>query len=68
VVKTYGIPLLILITLADSNRLNCESRATHVRIDNPLFSHVLFPVYIGIMLWAGLYFRNPQFQKLFKPA
>jgi len=42
--------------------------ATHVRIDNPLFSHVLFPVYIGIMLWAGLYFRNPQFQKLFKPA
>jgi hypothetical protein len=28
--------------------------ATHVRIGNPLFSNVLFPVYIGILIWGSL--------------
>ena len=32
--------------------------ATHVRVGNPLFSHVLFPVYLGILLWGGLYLRD----------
>src|SRR5689334_24229128 len=32
--------------------------ATHVRVGNPLFSHVLFPVYIAALVWAGLYLRN----------
>ena len=34
--------------------------ATHVRIGNPLFSHVLFPVYIGVLLWLGLWLRDCQ--------
>lgn len=32
--------------------------ATHVRVQNPLFSHVLFPVYVGAFLWIGLYLRD----------
>jgi hypothetical protein len=32
--------------------------ATHFRVGDPLFSHVLFPVYIGAMLWLGLYLRD----------
>ena len=32
--------------------------ATHVRIGNPLFSHVLFPVYVAALLWAGLWLRD----------
>ena len=28
--------------------------ATHVRLDNPLFTHVLFPVYVALLLWSGL--------------
>src|SRR3712207_2390717 len=28
--------------------------ATHVRVENPLFSHVLFPIYVGALLWLGL--------------
>lgn len=39
--------------------------ATHLRIENPLFTHVLFPVYIGILVWAGLYFRNQQVKNFF---
>ncbi|MCI0443138.1 DoxX family protein [bacterium] len=29
--------------------------AINVRINSPRFSHVLFPVYLGIMLWGGLF-------------
>jgi hypothetical protein len=34
--------------------------ATHVRIGNPLFSHVLFPVYVAALLWGSLWLRNPR--------
>ena len=34
------------------------SVATHVRADNPLFTHVLFGVYVGIVVWAGIYLRD----------
>jgi hypothetical protein len=34
--------------------------ATHVRVENPLISHVLFPVYVAAFLWGGLLLRDPQ--------
>lgn len=38
--------------------------ATHVRLGNPLFSHILFPVYVGLMIWGGLYLRNQRLRRL----
>lgn len=38
--------------------------ATRVRIGNPLFSHVLFPVYVAIMIWGGLYLRDIRVRTL----
>lgn len=38
--------------------------ATHVRIDNPLFSHVLFGVYLAIFVWGGLWLRIPALRAL----
>ncbi|RWC23918.1 MAG: DoxX family protein [Mesorhizobium sp.] len=38
--------------------------ATNVRVDNPLFSHTLFGVYLGIVLWGGLYLRDPRIRAL----
>lgn len=32
--------------------------ATHIRVENPLFSHILFPVYLAFFIWGGLYFRS----------
>src|SRR5262249_53874960 len=32
--------------------------ASHVRVGSPLFTHVLFGVYLGIMLWGGLWLRD----------
>lgn len=34
--------------------------ASHLRVDNPLFSHMLFPVYVGIIMWAGLWLRDEK--------
>lgn len=39
--------------------------ATHVRIGSPLFSHILFGVYLGAILWGGLYLRDPRVRALF---
>jgi hypothetical protein len=38
--------------------------ATHVRVGNPLFSHVLFPVYVALVLWGGLYLREDRLRAL----
>ena len=38
--------------------------ATHVRMGNPLFSHTLFGVYLGILLWLGLYLRDARLRDL----
>lgn len=38
--------------------------ATHIRIGNPLFSHTLFGVYLGIMAWGALYLRDPRVRAL----
>jgi hypothetical protein len=31
-----------------------------MRVGNPLFGYVLFPVYVGALMWAGLYLREPR--------
>jgi hypothetical protein len=38
--------------------------ATNVRVDSPLFSHTLFGVYLGIILWGGLFLRDPRVRAL----
>jgi hypothetical protein len=38
--------------------------ATHVRMGSPLFTHILFGVYLGILLWGGLCLRSAQLRQL----
>lgn len=38
--------------------------AIHVRIGDPLFSHVLFPAYVGALLWGGLFLREDRLRAL----
>jgi len=37
---------------------------THVWVGDPLLSHALFPTYIGLMLWGGLFLREPRLRAL----
>lgn len=38
--------------------------ATQLRAGNPLFSHVLFGVYLGLVMWGGLWLRDPAVRTL----
>ena len=39
--------------------------ATHLRIDSPLFSHILFGVYLALFAWGGLWLRDARLRSLF---
>ena len=39
--------------------------ATNLRAGAPLFSNVLFPVYLGVLLWGGLYLRDERLRAVF---
>ena len=41
------------------------SIAAHLRHADPLFSHVLFGVYLGLVMWGGLWLRDPALRALF---
>lgn len=38
--------------------------ASHVRIGSPLFSHTLFGLYLGLMVWGGLWLRDRDLRRL----
>ena len=38
--------------------------ASHVRIGSPLFSHTLFGLYLGLMVWGGLWLREASLRSL----
>ena len=40
------------------------SAAAHLRVGDPLVTHVLFGVYVGILAWGGLYFRDERVRAL----
>ena len=39
--------------------------ASKVRVDDPLFSSVLFGVYLGVLVWGGLWLRDGQLRAMF---
>jgi len=41
--------------------------ATHVRVGSPLLTHVLFPLYIAVLLWGGLFLRDERVRALIAP-
>lgn len=38
--------------------------ATHMNAGSPLFSHTLFGVYLGLVMWTGLWLRDPALRAL----
>ena len=38
--------------------------ATHLRVDSPLFTHLLFGLYLGVIAWGGLWLRDGRLRKL----
>ena len=64
-ITPYGVP----ISLAAIGALLLTGYlggavATHVRVSNPLFSHVLFPTYVAALIWGGLILRDARLRVL----
>ena len=38
--------------------------AVKLRIGDPLFTHVLFGVYVGILVWGGIYLRDARLRQI----
>ena len=38
--------------------------ATHVRVESPLLTHTLFPIYVAALLWGGLWLRDRRVHAL----
>jgi DoxX-like family len=41
--------------------------ATHLRLGHPLFSHTLFPIYVAVLVWGGLFLRNGSLRTVLFP-
>lgn len=39
--------------------------ATQIRAESPLYSHILFSLYLGLFMWGGLWLRDPKLRALF---
>ena len=39
--------------------------ATQIRVGNPMLSHQLFSVYLGLFMWGGLWLRDPALRAVF---
>lgn len=39
--------------------------ATNLRADQPLFSHTLFSLYLGLVMWGGLWLRDEKLRAVF---
>jgi len=42
--------------------------ATQIRAGNPLLSHILFSLYLGLFMWGGLWLRDEHLRALFPVA
>lgn len=63
-VIAYAIPRISVLGAVLLTGYLGGAIATHVRVENPLFSHTLFPIYVAILIWGGLYLRDARVRAL----
>ncbi|MBA4222301.1 DoxX family protein [Bosea sp. (in: a-proteobacteria)] len=61
----YALPRTSLLGAILLTGLLGGAMATHLRVGSPLFSHLLFGLYLGLLAWGGLYLRDPRLRRLF---
>jgi hypothetical protein len=59
-VVLYAVPKTSLIGAIYITGFLGGALATHLRIGSPLFTHILFSVYVAALVWGGLVLRNPR--------
>lgn len=60
----YAIPRTSVLGMVLTTGLIGGAIATNLRAEQPLFSHILFGVYLGIWMWVGLWLRDPNLRAM----
>ncbi len=60
----YAIPRTAFLGAVLLTGLLGGAMATHLRVGSPIFSHLLFGLYVGLLAWVGLYLRDPRLRAL----
>lgn len=61
----FLIPRTALLGAVLMTGLLSAALAANLRVDNPLFSHTLFSVYFGIVVWVALWLREEKVRAVF---
>lgn len=64
----YLVPRTALLGAVLMMGLLGGAMATQIRAGSPLFSHVLFSLYLGLFMWGGLWLRDGRLRALFPLA
>lgn len=64
IVVLYAIPSAAILGAILLTGLLGGAMATHLRVGSPLFTHLLFGLYLGLMAWGGLYLRDDRLRAL----
>ena len=60
----YAVPRTAVLGAILATGLLGGAIAAHLRVGDPLFSHTLFGVYVGLMTWGGLWLRDARLRAL----
>jgi uncharacterized membrane protein (UPF0182 family) len=60
----YAIPRTSVLGAILLTGLLGGAIATHLRVGSPVFSHLLFGVYLGLIAWGGLYLRYEAVRRM----
>lgn len=63
-VALYAIPRTALLGAILLTGYLGGAMASQLRVGNPLWSHLLFGLYLGLALWIGLYLRDPRLRTM----
>jgi DoxX-like family len=61
----FVIPKTGLLGAVLLTGLLAAALAANLRVDNPLFSHTLFSLYLGVFAWVALWLREPGLREVF---
>ncbi len=61
----YVVPRTSLLGAVLMTGLLGGAIATNLRVENPLFSHTLFGIYLGLFMWGGLWLRDASLRAAF---
>lgn len=61
----YVVPRTSLLGAILMTGLLGGAIASNLRVENPLFSHTLFGIYLGLFMWGGLWLRDASLRAVF---